>query len=1237
MNPQQYIKVVYYICIAFFMNACATYSPQFAEPVPVQISSSGTKDLLHTFYIAGGFGNKGNGGSGGAENLLASALASAPEESTLIFTGDNISENEGAWSEDKDLLDEQIKLLDNFKGKTIFLPGNNEWKEFDSDKVEKIEDYIKDLEQDKISFYPENACPIEHMEINDKLDLIVVDSKWFISNWSRVKDINKKCTDINTRRRFLEELEGYINDGQDKNIVIAMHHPIFSNGKYAGKESFKSHITPIPVLGTVMNGISDLGAFSPELLNSRRYNYLRILVSALAKASDRITIVSGHEESLQYLTGGGIHQVIGGSLFQKTPTKLGADKITTIGGSLDYEGKYTHGAEGFAKLEYFKDGSSKVTFISEGDDKNTINILPKLDKESAPHNFPVISNSTKKDAVTDNKEELNKSGFYKFLWGERYRNYFGTSVTAPIAYLDTLYGGLKVTKEGGGHQSYSIRLEDNNGREFSMRSLRKNALKFLKFKVKGIAFEENDYKDTWTEEVISDFFTTAHPYMQLVINPLAQAVNVNHSSPSLFYIPKQERLGDLNEQFGDELYFIEERPSDEQTNFKGYRRTIDESGKMKEMESTTDMLEKISGDESYTIDQRDFIRARIFDMLIGDWDRHQDQWRWAEYEKKDGDKEFLPIPRDRDNAFPKFDGFAMKAIKLFVPDARRWQSYGPEINDVKWLNIGGNRLDRTLLTQYDAKVWEEEARFIQDKLSEREIDAAFLKLPIEVQDSTSNDIKESLKLRLTNLPKYAKQYADYLDNIVTLHGTEKDDLVEITRLPEGKTKVVLRRLLSDEPNEKMFERTFESKKTKEIWIYGLGDDDIFEVSGDGDNEIFIRLIGGYGKETYNITNSASLKVYDWKHEEIKFEEKKPSHQLTDVYETNTFHWRFLEENSNVFLPAIGFRTDDGFYMGVKNTYLNRGFNGHDFRQKHIVGANYYFLFKALELSYQGVYANIIPKWNFELEGYYTSNRFSNNYFGFGNETVNLEDDLGRDYYRARMQKIQLNAGIAYHTLKIKALYESFKSKELQDRFFVPSNLDPQIFDSQHYVGAETSAYYKNDDAADFPTKALYLGLTAGYKLNTQIADNQFGYFAFKAGISHKLIPSGDLVLGTTAEYKTNIGGGEYFFYHAPTLGGTNGLRGFRDERFAGHSYFYQTTDLRFRIKKYATAVAPVTLGVFGGFDYGRVWERNDSSNRWHTSQGGGLWISGFNFLSFNVGYFNSVEGNMVQIGFGFGF
>ena len=46
-------------------------------------------------------------------------------------------------------------------------------------------------------------------------------------------------------------------------------------------------------------------------------------------------------------------------------------------------------------------------------------------------------------------------------------------------------------------------------------------------------------------------------------------------------------------------------------------------------------------------------------MLIGDWDRHQDQWRWIEF-KENGKKVYRPMPRDRDQAFSIMsDGFSI--------------------------------------------------------------------------------------------------------------------------------------------------------------------------------------------------------------------------------------------------------------------------------------------------------------------------------------------------------------------------------------------------------------------------------------------------------------------------------------------------------------------------------------------------------------------------------------------------
>lgn len=1231
---QHITKYIAVICTVLWVSSCATLNEQ--SKISTDSSNTG-KAITHSFYIAGGLGNSSSKSNKNLLEQFKKELDNASENSTLVFTGDNISPDTENWKLDSLLIQQQLNLSSNFKGETVFLPGNNEWKSYELDKIEKVENFLKEVDRENTKVVPNNGCPIDHKVINDDLDLILIDSKWFVSNWSRIEDINSKCTDIITRRRFMEELEGYISDGQGKNIVIAMHHPVFTNGIYAGKTTFGHHAKPIPVLGTVKNAVMDLGAFNPEHVNSRRYNYLRIAVSALAQANDRITLISGHEESLQLLEGGGIHQIVSGSLGSKSATKLGPGKITAIGGAIDYNGEYAFGDRGFARLDFYEDGSSKVSFISENDlsKKTTFTVLPEFEAEKQYANFAKPNGKKETAQILNDPKAYNKSGFYKWLWGKRYRSYYGQPVEAPVAMLDTLYGGLKVVKEGGGHQSFSLRLEDANGKQYAMRSLRKSALKFLKFKLPGISYNTDDYQDTWAEKAISDFFTTAHPYMQLVVNPLAKSVKINHSDTDLFYVPKQGTLKQYNEDFGDELYYIERRPSEEQANYKGYRRTINQaSGKVTDYESTTDMLEKIKSDESYTVDEKNLIRARIFDMLIGDWDRHQDQWRWIEYESPDGEKEFMPVPRDRDNVFPKFDGKVIPFINWFVPNSRNWETYDEDIDNVKWLNLSGNRLDRTLLTSYGPEVWEKEAKAIQQGMTNSVIEKAFNRLPIEVQDETSDYIKNSLIERLKTLPEVAKEYGVYLNKIVAVKGTEKDDIFTVTRTEKGKTTVTVKRILSDKKNQLMYTRTFDPEVTKELWVYGLGDNDVFIVEGNERSSIKVKILGGYGEDLYDIKNKKKVHIYDWEHEKIKFETNKPKTLLSDNYKTNTFHFRYFKPNTNILVPNAGFRTDDGGFLGVSNTYTKNGINGNSFRQKHRISANYFFNFQAAEIAYSGKYGSIFPGWNFEMDAYFTNDRYVSNFFGYGNETVNDEDNVGRDFYRGRIQQFKASAGLAYYSLRIKALYESFKVADNENRLFNTTNLNDALFDNQKYGGVELTGEYDRNDASDFPTKAIYFGFSTGYKMNLNLNSNKFGYASLKVGFDHKLESSGSLVYSTMAEYKGLFDYDTVFFYHTPSIGGNNGLRGFRDERFTGKSYFYQSSDLKLKLKRYVTAVSPVTIGMYGGFDYGRVWQPNESSNVWHTAQGGGFWISSLKALTFNIGYFNSKESNLIQVGFG---
>ena len=155
------INFVIYITIFLLCNACATYKVQYKDETRSEEKAS-TKTVAHTFYLAGGIGNSDENSDKQVLNLLENHLAEATESSTLLFMGDNISNEPDNWGKDKQILDRQLSLVENFKGSTIFIPGNNEWKSFNTKKIGKTEEYLDNLEEEYITYYPKNVCPIEH-------------------------------------------------------------------------------------------------------------------------------------------------------------------------------------------------------------------------------------------------------------------------------------------------------------------------------------------------------------------------------------------------------------------------------------------------------------------------------------------------------------------------------------------------------------------------------------------------------------------------------------------------------------------------------------------------------------------------------------------------------------------------------------------------------------------------------------------------------------------------------------------------------------------------------------------------------------------------------------------------------------------------------------------------------------------------------------------------------------------
>ena len=1225
-------KLFLYLFVSFVVASCATSKLQVAEQH--NYTPNNTSEVLHTFYLIGDAGNSKMNEKDAALKYLEKEIAKANKASTLIFLGDNVytkgipKKSAKTYELAKHRLNVQIDIGKKFPGKTLFIPGNHDW--YSGLEGLKRQEKLVEKALGKNTFQPENGCPLEKIEVNKDINIIVVDSHWFVTNWNNKPGINDKC-EIKTREKFFEEFEGMIKKSQGKTTLVALHHPMFTNGPHGGYYSFKSHMNPLPILGTVKNLIRKTSGGTDTDQQNTKYNELRKRLITISQENEKVLFVSGHEHSLQYIVKDNIPQIVSGSGSKKSAVK-------NVNGGI-----FGYGTQGFAKLIVYKDGASTVHFYTAKDQKVVFeaNVF-KAENNHDYKNFP-NAELNEKLATVYTKEETQKSNFFEFLWGKRYRTYFGKEVLAPTVNLDTLLGGLTPMRRGGGHQSKSLRLKDKQGREYVMRALRKNAVQYLQAVVFKEQYVEGMFDDTVTESLLMDIFTGSHPYAPFTIDKLAEAIDIYHTKPVLYYVPKQKALGAYNLDYGDELYMIEERTDEGHGDKKNF-------GYSNNLISTDDLRKKLAKDEKYVLDEPMYIRARLFDMLIGDWDRHQDQWRWAEF-KENNQVIYRPVPRDRDQAFSIFgDGFLLSFVTGLLPTLKGMSSYSDNLKSPKWFSYSAYPLDMILI-HADKSVWDQQVAIIQNQITDDVIKAAMQKFPKEVQDKTVKEIERKLKGRRKNLKEIANRYYTYLNQFQIVTGTNKDDWFEIERLKNGDTKIVVYRIKGGKKADVILNRIYNHKVTKEIWVYGLDDDDVFHVTGvEQKKPIKLKLIGGLNHDIYDVKVVKNIKIYDQKTKNNTIKTPKVAKKLTDDYDINTFNYKKLKNRSNLMLPAVGYNPDDGIKVGLKNTTTSNGFERNPFTTRHTLSAYYYFATEGYEFNYNGEFANVFKHWNLGLEANYSSPNFARNFFGFGNNSSNPEaakEEPNFDFNRVRIEQIHVGSFLQWRGrlgAKIKAgiQYDSYKVDNTPGRYlntqFSPNN---RIFSTQQFLNLASSYSYKHANDTAFPTLGMEFSTTFGYTTNLN-ESRSFAYNKTILGMVHKVIPNGKVVLATRVKGHFNFGN-DFEFYQAANLGANEGLRGFRNERFNGKNAFVHSTDLRWNISRLKTGLLPISIGIYGGFDYGKVWGTPNTliitpslqNTNLHTSQGGGFFFNAANMFVGGIGFFNSIDGNRLQFSLGF--
>lgn len=441
----------------------------------------------------------------------------------------------------------------------------------------------------------------------------------------------------------------------------------------------------------------------------------------------------------------------------------------------------------------------------------------------------------------------NPSFLKKFFLGRNYREEWETPVNFPVFHLKQ--SGLTIVELGGGQQTKSLQLKDRRGREWVLRTVDKDVEKALPPRL----------RHTIAQKVTQDMVSGAHPYAPLSIPTLAHAIGVIVPEPTFYFIPDDPAFGEYQSLFANSICMLEQKEP-----------TPDRS----ETENTEDMVEELLEENDHLIVQQAVLKARLLDMLVADWDRHADQWRWG---KTDSGKVeyFYAIPRDRDQAYFYSQGFLVRLAKVIA--LRHLVGFQDDLDQLKNLNYKSWEFDRIFLNQLNRNDWETIIRSVQAALTDEVIHTAVTRMPPAIYTLNGATIEKKLKGRRDDLLKGGLKYYNYISRYALVNGTEEAECFKVSGSSDSLVLQV-HDLKDGKEGRKIYERVFRKEETKQLTLQGYGGKDRFIIEDNVNAPILVNLYGGEGKDEYYLSGNIKNIIY----EKVGTENKIESNARTKV-------------------------------------------------------------------------------------------------------------------------------------------------------------------------------------------------------------------------------------------------------------------------------------------------------------------------------------------------------------------
>lgn len=1114
------------------------------------------------------------------------------KKTTVLYLGDNVYPQglppitANNYAEKKQILDSQINIAAGTEAKVYFIAGNHDWMQGRQNGYRQVLNqyrYITGLQNPNVKYVPSDVCPgPEEIIISDKITLVVIDSQWWLHKFDK-PGIRSGC-DANTEAELLSVLQEIVDRNEDKLLLFAAHHPFITFGRHGGYYNLKQHIfpftelnpklyIPLPVLGSIYPIARGVFGNIQDTKHPIYKNFSRAVDSILNRHPYCIR-VAGHEHNLQFIEQNDHYYIVSGAGSKESEITSDDDLL------------FSSIKTGFAMIDMVNNGNIYVKFYSSEND--TVN-KPLYVKAMGPLDSSHVKNRKYKIPILPDSAAVVPAKYYharrfkKWLLGNNYRDEWTTPVKVKVLDIGKEKGGLKIIKKGGGQQTKSLIVEDKNGHEYVLRTVEKFPDATL----------PEEFRQTIIKDAVVDGISASYPYATLSIPTLSKASKVPYATPQLMLIPDDPRLGYYQEEFANKLVIFEER----------------EPYRYGENKSTEKIIEKLKDDNDDKVDQRAVLKARLLDMFIMDFDRHEDQWRWNTKDTGRG-KLYYPLPRDRDQAFFVNEGFLTKKI------AKPWrlpklQGFRASAKDITTFNYNARFFDRMFLNSMNEKNWKNEADTLIAEMSDSVIETALQQQPPEIFKFSGNKIISTLKERRNYLKNEALLYYKFLAKEVEIPGSDKDEYFNVVKNGDKTIDVSVYKLNEErDTTTKLYFRKFYPNETKEIRLFGFAGKDSFSLPALNRRDIKLRVVD---------TETSGK-----------------------IYKRNTFRYNILQPS-----PSFAYNRDDGLLLGATLSYTEHGFNKDPYKVFHQLKAHYAFLTNAFRFQYDFVAIDAIGSSDLVIHADLKAPNNTINFFGAGNNTVNnIKNGTIYKYYQTTVFNADLGILLRRKIAPDINLYygPSFQFYNLdsvknQNRLVADPELigmdTTNLYHRRTYGGLATALVIDNRNDPNLPSRGIKWKTAFIYNKGLNKYTSEFSQFSsdLSVYISSNIPPKMVIAL----RFGGGINFGSYQFYQSQFLSGSTNLRGFRKFRFGGEKMFYNNLDVRIRLKDYQGYLFTGSYGIVLFHDIGRVWLDTEKSGRWHSGYGIGAWVAPARRFVLTGNLAHSSEGFLPSVSFGFQF